>query len=147
MAKNLLRRVITASFRRAENADATNVTRCLVLAHEAITPSSGSSGADDLRPDRTPAGEPCFIWSAAQQARWRKASPRWQADRPGSRAASAVCHPGAWRLADDDPGFLDWLTGRPPGLGRQPADSKVPIRPCWVAYSVAAARLDTPSLA
>src|SRR5690348_4668494 len=41
MAKNLLRRVMAASFRGAENADATNVTRRLVLAHEVITPSSG----------------------------------------------------------------------------------------------------------
>src|SRR5258708_27746803 len=94
MAKNLLRRVMTASFRRAENADVTNVSRRLVLAHEAITPSSGSSGADDLRPDRAQAGEPCFVWSAAQQSGWAESLAQMQADRPGSRAASVVCHPG-----------------------------------------------------
>src|SRR6478672_8327163 len=65
MAKNLLRRVMTASFRRAQNADATNVTRRLILAHEAITPSSGSSGADDLRPiGRQPASPRRSIWYA-----------------------------------------------------------------------------------
>src|SRR5690349_6630590 len=94
MAKNLLRRVMIASFRRAENADATTVTRRLVLAHEAMTPSSGSSGAEQLRPDRTPAASPGFIWPAAQPSGWAERLAQMQADRPDSRAASVVCPPG-----------------------------------------------------
>src|SRR5690348_4401021 len=145
MAKNLLRRVMTASFRGAENADVRNVTSRLVLAHEAITPSSGASGADDLRPDRTPAASPVSFGQQHSSQGGRKASPRCQRiGRARARLRSSALL-AAWRFADDGPGFLDWLTGRPRGLGHQPADSKVPTRPCWVAYSVAAARLDTPS--
>src|ERR1700745_3154936 len=110
MAKNLLRRVMTASFRGAENCDATNVTRRLVLAHEAITPSSGPSGADDLRPDRTPAAEP----SSGQQQQHqggRKASPRCRRIGQARVRLRSSAILAAWRFADDDPGFLDWLTG------------------------------------
>src|SRR5690349_25148823 len=110
MAKNLLRRVMTASFRGAENADVRNVTSRLVPAHEAITPSSGSSGADDLRPDRTPAASPVSFGQQHSSHGGRKASPKcrrtgWARVRLRSSAILA-----AWRFADQDPRSLDWLS-------------------------------------
>src|SRR6185437_6565756 len=106
MAKNLLRRVMNAPFRRAENADATNVTKRLVLAHEAITPSSGSSGADDLPSDRTPAASPVSFGQQHSSHGGRKASPRCRrigGTRVRLRSSAILA---AWRFADDDPGFL-----------------------------------------
>src|SRR5689334_18741190 len=106
MAKNLLRRVMTASFRRAENADATNVTRRLVLAHEAITPSSGSSGADDYVPIGRQPASPVSAGQQHSSQGGRKASPRCRRiGRARMRLRSSAIL-AAWRFADDDPGPL-----------------------------------------
>src|SRR5271166_1762303 len=87
MAKNLLRRVMTASFRRAENADATNVTRRPVLAHEAITPFRGRQELTIYVPiGRQPRA--LFRWSAAQQSGWAESLAQMQADRRGLACGS-----------------------------------------------------------
>jgi hypothetical protein len=49
MAKNLLRSVMAASFRRSEITSG-NVTKRPVFAHEAITSSSGSRGTSEQSP-------------------------------------------------------------------------------------------------
>jgi hypothetical protein len=48
MAKNLLRKVMAASFRRVETTDG-KVTKRPILVHEANTPSSGEPRTDDFR--------------------------------------------------------------------------------------------------